>query len=63
MSQSQETKLTMTVAEAAKALGIGKNAAYYAVKTGQIPAMKLGGTIMVPREALLATLRNPPKMS
>lgn len=59
MSQHAEQKLTMTVVEAARLLGIGKNQAYYAVKTGQIPSIVLGGTMMVPREALLETLRNP----
>lgn len=44
--------LLMTVPEAAKLLRIGRNHAYELVATGEIPAIRLGRTIRVPRHAL-----------
>jgi len=52
-------RLTYTVTEAAKLLGIGRTAAYVAARTGQIPAIKLGKRILVPREALRELLGRP----
>lgn len=40
--------LTVTVEEAGRALGIGRNAAYDAVKRGEIPSLKLGRRVVVP---------------
>jgi excisionase family DNA binding protein len=44
--------LTMTVPEAALALGIGRNLAYEAVKDGQIPSVRIGNRILVPAAGL-----------
>lgn len=43
---------TLTVAETARRLGIGKNACYEAVRSGQIPAIRICKRIVVPRAAL-----------
>ncbi len=51
MADNSERK-TLTVAEAAKELGLGKNAAYEGVRSGQIPSVRIGGRILVPRVAL-----------
>jgi len=51
MADNSERK-TLTVAEAAKELGLGKNAAYEGVRSGQIPSVRIGGRILVPRAAL-----------
>lgn len=40
--------LTLTVEQAGRALGIGRNAAYAAAKRGDIPTVKIGGAIRVP---------------
>ena len=45
-------KRTMTVDEAARHLGIGRNLAYESVKRKQIPSIRLGNRILVPRQAL-----------
>jgi len=47
-----EDKLTLTVGEAAKVLGIGRNLCYDRVKTGEIPVIKIGRRLLVPRRAL-----------
>jgi excisionase family DNA binding protein len=43
---------TMTVAQAGKVLGLGRNAAYEAVRKGEIPSLRLGKLIRVPMAAL-----------
>lgn len=48
---------TLTVSEAAELLGIGKNAAYEAAKRGDIPSLRIGRRVVVPREALEELLR------
>lgn len=48
---SDADRLTITVVEAAAKLGIGKNQAYEAVRRGEIPTIRIGGRILVPRAA------------
>lgn len=43
---------TVTVGEAAKILGVGRNKAYEAAKRGEIPTIKIGKRILVPVVAL-----------
>ncbi len=47
-----EDKLTLSVEETAKLLGIGRNLCYDRVKTGEIPVIKIGRRLLVPRRAL-----------
>ena len=46
------TALTMTVREAAKLLGIGRNLTYEAVKRGEIPSIRIGERILIPRAGI-----------
>ncbi len=46
----------MTVAEAAKVLGIERSAAYDAVHRGDIPALRIGRRILVPTAPIRAAL-------
>jgi excisionase family DNA binding protein len=43
---------TYDVDEAARILGIGRSAAYEAVRRGEIPSIRLGKRVVVPRMAL-----------
>jgi excisionase family DNA binding protein len=43
---------TYDVDEAARILGIGRSAAYEAVRRGEIPSIRLGKRVVVPRLAL-----------
>ena len=43
---------TYSVPEAAKVLGIGRSAAYEGIRTGEIPAIRIGKRILVPVAAL-----------
>ena len=45
-------KKAVSVIEAARILGIGKNLAYDAVARGEIPSIRVGGRILVPVAAL-----------
>lgn len=47
-----ETRRTITVPEAGEQLGIGRNAAYEAAKRGEIPTVRIGRRLLVPREAV-----------
>jgi excisionase family DNA binding protein len=49
-------KATVSVDEAAKVLGIGRNQTYDGIKRGEIPSIKIGKRILVPRAALEAML-------
>ena len=42
----------LTIPETAKILRIGRNSAYEAARRGQIPTVKIGKRLLVPREAL-----------
>jgi len=43
---------TIDVPEAARQLGLSRNAAYEAVKRGEIPAVRIGRRLFVPRDAI-----------
>jgi len=45
-------RLTLSIPEAAKVLGIGRNLCYDRVKTGEIPVIKISRRLVVPRRAL-----------
>ena len=45
-------RATLTVAEAARVLGIGRNLAYELVRRGELPSLKLGARVVIPRVAL-----------
>ena len=49
--------LTVTVREAAKLLGIGRNLTYEAVKRGEIPSIRIGERILIPRAGIEKLLK------
>lgn len=51
-----EAPATLSVEQTAEVLHIGRGSAYEAVRTGQIPALKIGGRVLVPVPALLRVL-------
>ncbi len=42
-------RATLTVPQAGAILGIGRNSAYDAARKGEIPTIRIGGRILVPR--------------
>ncbi len=51
MTNTTEAR-TYTIEEAAKLLGIGRNHAYEAAKRGEIPVIRIGKRMLVPKAAL-----------
>jgi excisionase family DNA binding protein len=51
-------QLTMTVEEAACALGINRNSAYEAARNGELPAIRIGRRLLVPKAAFAKMLEN-----
>jgi excisionase family DNA binding protein len=45
-------RLTLTVPEAARKLGIGRNQAYLAAKAGDIPSIRIGERVLVLKAGL-----------
>lgn len=56
MENHTDHPLTLTVEQAAKLLGIGRSTAYELVHTGDIPSLRLGRRIVVPRARLALLL-------
>ena len=48
----KEERLTLTISETATILGIGRQLAYDRVKAGEIPVLKIGRRLLVPKAAL-----------
>ncbi len=48
----QEARLTMSVEDAARVLGISRAFAYELVARGELPHLRLGRRLLVPRRAL-----------
>lgn len=45
-------RITLTVEEAGERLGISRSLAYELVRRGELPAVRLGRRIVVPRQAI-----------
>jgi excisionase family DNA binding protein len=43
---------TLNVEEAGRILGLGRDAAYRAARSGEIPALRIGRRLLVPKAAL-----------
>jgi excisionase family DNA binding protein len=52
-------RLTYTISEAATLLGVSRGVAYEAARTGELPTIKLGRRLLVPRARLLELLGEP----
>ncbi len=51
MAKTNKESVVMTVPEAGAKLGLGRNASYEAAARGDIPTIKLGKLLKVPRAA------------
>ncbi|MDO8750682.1 MAG: helix-turn-helix domain-containing protein [Dehalococcoidia bacterium] len=49
-------RVTYTVDEARRLLGLGRASAYEAIRKGEIPVLHIGRRLLVPRAALLKML-------
>lgn len=58
---SKTERLTLTVAEASAMLGLSRNAGFAAVKRGQIPCVRIGKRLLVPKIQLAKLLQGDGK--
>jgi excisionase family DNA binding protein len=49
MAKRDEERRTYTILEAQRLLGIGRNQIYEAAKAGDIPTIKIGKRVLVPK--------------
>jgi len=56
MADNNEQGLVLTVSEAAKLLRLSRGSAYEGIRLGQIPSIRIGRRILIPRAALLRLL-------
>jgi len=54
-----EDRLTYSVAEAARVLGISRNLAYEMVRCGRIPSIRFGKRLLISRYVIEQLLRQP----
>ncbi len=57
-----EERLTLTVEEAARLLGISRAFAYEAVRRGEIPSIRIGRRVLVPKAGLTRLVGGEPPM-
>jgi excisionase family DNA binding protein len=57
LKNSDDDRLTMDIADAAKLLGISPGSTYRAAHIGEIPAIRLGGRMLVLREPFIRMLK------
>ena len=58
VTEQQEKSLVFSVSEVAKVLGIGRSNVYNLLHTGQIPCIKYGKRMLIPRFALMKMLED-----
>lgn len=58
MQKDKIERLTYTVEEAGRKLGVGRAAAYTAARRGDIPTIRVGRLIRVPKSAFDRLLEN-----
>lgn len=58
MQKDKIERLTYTVEEAGRKLGVGRAAAYTAARRGDIPTIRIGRLIRVPKSAFDRLLEN-----
>ena len=59
MGTGDSEKLVFTVEETRRQLGLSKGLMYEAVRSGQIPSIRVGRRILIPRAALQRLLEEP----
>lgn len=59
MTTDGSERLVFTVEEARRQLGLSKGLMHEAVRSGQIPSIRVGRRILIPRAALQRLLEKP----
>jgi excisionase family DNA binding protein len=56
--KGQTERLTYDIEEAGRKLGVGRNKAYEAARAGQIPTIRIGKRLLVPKAAFDRLVEN-----
>lgn len=56
-----DDRLTVSIEEAAKLLGVSRATAYAAATSGHIPVVRVGRRLLVPKARLMALIDGPAK--
>lgn len=56
MDEFDRLPAVITIAEAAKAMRIGRNSCYAACRRGEVPSKRIGGRILINKASLLEML-------
>jgi excisionase family DNA binding protein len=56
MERNNTNSLVFTVEQAGELLGLSRGLTYEAIRTGQIPSIRIGRRILIPKAALLRLL-------
>lgn len=59
MDELETLPPVITVAEAAKVLRIGMNTCYAGIRSGEIPATRIGARILIRKQGLIDMLSRP----
>jgi len=59
LPEKGDERLTITVAQAARMLGISRGLAYQMAREGTIPTLRFGRRLVVPRKAMERLLQEP----
>ncbi len=57
----QDLPATLSIPQAAEILGVGRDLAYQAARSGELPTVRLGRRLLVRTDELLELLGAPPK--
>jgi excisionase family DNA binding protein len=58
-TREKPERKTITIPQAGEALGISRNAAYEAARRGEIPTIRIGRLLLVPKVAFERMLEHP----
>jgi excisionase family DNA binding protein len=50
---SEDQRLTLTIAEACAALGVGETTLRQMMRVGQLPVLRIGRRVLIPRHAVV----------
>ena len=57
MKGLDDLPVVLTIPETAKVLRIGRNLAYEAARRGELPTVRIGGRLLIPRAGLIDMLK------
>lgn len=57
--KTTDERLTYSMREVSRLLGLSETATFYAIRRGEIPSIRVGRRVLIPRAGLHGLLENP----